>query len=562
MDWRLAESVNRRRGVFIFGLLTLYGLACGGCTQTANRTCNVWPFYSEEDLWLKVDGKQEWPEAISQRRVLYPFGEFLDMGDRTVLIVKPLINVEKAKDGHWLQWQFLWPFFFYRRDDSIEKKEFWLFPLICNRRERATNGRVEKDFMLFPLIFSGSGANEGDYFLFFPIYGKGKNFLTFDEFKVIIWPLYWEKRRKGAVRRDFPWPILSRTKGAGYDSWRVWPLWVKKERKGRYKRKWLLWPFFTWGTERLNAKYPVKIFGFFPLYRKAETEIAVDRRYLSILFRQRKDKRTGLSEWDFLWPIFRSEIDPETQERRFRVWPIHGRVKRPKQDSRLVIFPFGWHEKDKRVRRAKRTTTMVIPLWFSGVWKGEDGSEWSYKRLFPLFGYAREKKGGWRLGVLSLPHFDKPIPQGFERNYSVLGLFQTAKRPDAARTTRFMGTLYRHDREALPYDFEIAHIFRRWREKEGRSGWSALFGLIQRERTDNISHWRIFYIPLTRRAKGPAPQPEKAVAPVAKETRPETEPEPPSERPVKPEKAAPPPAEDKAPRTQAPKADGGFVPVK
>ena len=423
---------------------------------------------------------------------------------------KPLFNVEYSHTGLFRQWQVLWPFFLWRQEKTPGRKEFWFMPIICWRSEPATDRKNKKDFLfaaLFPLVLTEHAEEGGSGVVLGPLYGKGCKLFAYERFDFILWPLYMRRQRLGDRRHDFIWPIFSVTKGKRR-GFRIWPLYVEKEYPGRYVKKWALWPIVHWGKTNLDARHPVSHWGVFPLYRQSVSEVAYERRYLSIIARVRGSKVTGESESEYIWPISMLSKKPRKKKDAWGLWPFFIHTKRPKVTRTAALYvprrlgvatmPLIWKEDNREASDHQRKSFSFFPLWFDTAHYYKDGSVTGYQRLFPFYGYERVVGGDHRLGVLSLPHFHDMLAQGFERNYSILGLYQYRRWADGFRTIRLFGAVYRYDRGRGLVDLSLPPFFRYREDAPGTYFRAYLFGLIKVGRKANRKTFSLFYVPIVR----------------------------------------------------------------
>ncbi len=491
-----------------------------GATPPAKRLgarWNFWPFFYRDRQ--PTEGSRHFPatdNTMCNTRVLYPLFHMQQFPGRTVYMFKPIINFETTQTDSFYQWQFLWPFFLYRRDDSMRKREFWFLPIIGWRDERNLYDKGEADFLMsaaFPILWFNNAKPKGikrrgsSATCIGPLFGTGCNILAYDRFDYVLWPLYIRRQRLGDTRYDVIWPFFGWMTGKR-GGFRVWPLYVKKDYPGHYKKRWALWPFLYWGTVKMDTKHPYKEFGFFPLYRQTVSDVGYEKRYLSIVARVRKHSKSKEREWSFIWPISYFNTKPKEKKTTRSFWPLFVYTKRPKLTRTAALYgprrlsiatmPFIWYETNREVPEYERRSSSFFPIWFNSWFYFKDGRKAGYQRLFPLYGYERTQSGETRVGVLSLPHFHDTLKQGFERNYSVLGLFQYRKWADGYSSLRIMGSLYHHDIGRGIFDWEVAGLYSY--RSEGRKDYSHtyLFGLVKHGKTEGRTLLRLFYIPFKK----------------------------------------------------------------
>ena len=515
-----ASNRAQRRWLLQVGPIAI--LVCVGCASSfesrekattkpakLGATHNFWPLFYREIV--PEEGSREEPAAEGYKintHVLYPLIHNETHRDRSVFMLKPLLNVERSHETSFRQWQVLWPFFLWRQRPKPERREFWFMPLISWRSEPSTKGKAESDFLLAALlpivVASDKDADGQGTFVLGPLFGKGCKILADERIDFVLFPLYMRRQRLGDTRHDFLWPFFSVTKGKRR-GFRIWPLFVKKEYPGRYVKNWALWPFVHWGKLNLHHRHPITQWGIFPLYRQSESDVAYEYRILSIVARVRKNKISGQSEAEYIWPISLLSKKPKAPKDTKGFWPFFIHTKRDKltrvaalygpRRSGVATMPFIWYEDNREVPDHRRKSFSFFPIWFDTKYYWKEGPMSGYQRLFPLYGYERVIGGDKRLGILSLPHFHDMLAQGFERNYSILGLYQYRRWADGLRTHRFFGALYRYDKGRGLLDVDLPPLFRYRRDDPQTYYYQYLFGLVKHGREANRKTLRLFYMP-------------------------------------------------------------------
>ncbi|MDP6963913.1 MAG: hypothetical protein QGF46_07090, partial [Planctomycetota bacterium] len=155
---------------------------------------------------------------------------------------------------------------YYDYRPSTEHSYSHLLPLYTYNSEIRADGIRDTDWSsLLWLIGGGSSSDDQEnYFWVFPFYGTGKDFLTYDEFKFILFPFYLESRQKDRRAYHYLWPFFGHTEGSE-TGWHAWPFYGEANVVGRYHRSYFMWPFFTQSTDDLDKKFPRKAWMFFPL---------------------------------------------------------------------------------------------------------------------------------------------------------------------------------------------------------------------------------------------------------------------------------------------------------
>ena len=197
--------------------------------------------------------------------------------------------------------------------------------------ETLPNEVRDTDWMLFSWIVGGGSSSDGEenYFWIFPLGGRGKDVLSYDEFNFVLWPLYIDNRKDERFSHHVLWPIFGWQSGSER-GWRVWPLYGTSEWPGRYRRGFFLWPFWTTAADDLDKTHPRYGWFLWPLVGRNTQE--------------------DWNAWQFLWPFFGYASKPSTGYRSFQFWPfvkIHDGTDSAESPNRVRRFlPFYLHFED------------------------------------------------------------------------------------------------------------------------------------------------------------------------------------------------------------------------
>jgi hypothetical protein len=334
--------------------------------------------------------------------------------------------------------QFLWPLGRVRR--KPEQTNARLFPLFSYDDRTFIDGRQESDwYCLFPFFWGGAdraapSAPARRYFGIFPIYlDAPAEFLTYDRFTTVLWPLYTRTEKDGRVGHIALWPLLGY--GSAEDAtdthWlRVLPLFNYIARREVYRRYSILWPIINWGTDLLNTDDPLHSFSVFPLFSWQQNKTVHGWSFLWPFFRGHSIEGKQ-HQLDLLWPLYHS-LEDKTGGRQLRqwwLWPFVSRTEARHQKAWSVLWPLiWWREYDDP--DGVQTQRWVLPFFrhVHRIWKraggpasgdeangdaadehrpseaqarsGEhqDGGEDDYLQLWPLLhiDQKRDGTGEWR----------------------------------------------------------------------------------------------------------------------------------------------------------------------
>lgn len=260
--------------------------------------------------------------------------------------IRPLYRRITEPDPAAVEHQFLWPLGRVRSD--AEEASSRIFPLWSYRRHVNQHGEQDVDwYALFPLLWGGkTDSGDENYFAFFPFYADIPDFLTYDRFQTVLFPLYVRLDKEGHRHYLTPWPFVgfSTCAEGPHDWFRVWPLYGHDLDAGKHARHFAAWPFFSWGTENLDTDDPVHTFWAWPIYGERWSRRLQGRAILWPLFEQ-IDQTDGFHKLNVLWPLFhyyKSETSVDQHLTQWWFWPFVGRALSDDQDSWSFLWPLIW----------------------------------------------------------------------------------------------------------------------------------------------------------------------------------------------------------------------------
>jgi len=278
-----------------------------------------------------------------------------------------------------------------------------LYPLFISGTAQEPDGTLTWSLAALPGLLMENNEVAGFQMGIFPLWGRFRNFITFDQLYFVLWPLFVYAERAERVSYHFLWPVLGWTTGGGEKSFRVWPLYSRTEWEGRFDRTTVLWPFFHYhrnflggGGEEPETKWLV-----WPLYGHTNRGTYQAHTVLWPFFGYASDPRSGFWALDAPWPLVRFQRGPDDVHRS-RVWPFYSFTRADGLETTSFLWPIVQlrHEDS---REMTKDSVYVIPLWqsFDRVDKSS-GEEAAWRKLWPVFQYERE--GAWERG--SFPTLD------------------------------------------------------------------------------------------------------------------------------------------------------------
>lgn len=384
-------------------------------------------------------------------------------------------------DGH-VHADFLLGLGRYEYEPDRERTYARVFPLWWYWSEIRPDGVRDTDWSLLMWLVGGGSSSDDqeDYFWFFPFGGKGKDILTYDEFTFVLWPLYIHNEKDARESTHVLWPFIG-WQGGTEKGWRLWPFYGTAEWPDHYRKRFILWPFWSEGVADLDKKHPTRSWFLFPFYG-----------------------RTTQDDWTaqtVLWPFFGWASRPSTGYRNFTFWPLvkfhHGPEDDPVKITRVLPFwfsyedeqvstqaspwPLFWH-REERYSDVDVESWHLVPFWAWSRSDYDDGRTAHSQRLWPLYSWRRTPAGDTLFRA-----FDLGLPGLFNGDtlshlFGTLYEFWVARArlagPPLEETRGFLD-LY-HSAEAGGHRrWSVSGLGGKWTEPDGTSHWSLLFGLLR-----------------------------------------------------------------------------------
>ncbi len=319
--------------------------------------------------------------------------------------------------------QFLWPLGRVRHNQDEVSARIW--PL-WNYKERASadGGRESDWYFLFPFVWGGSGHGE-DYLGVFPFYLDAPQFLTYDRFTTVLWPLYLRTEKDQRVGHIFLWPLLGFGYSAAEDGtrWhRVLPLYNFIAHPGRFARYAILWPFLNWSWENLDSDDPMFSYALWPLFARQRSESG-RRSGWSFLWPFFQSRRIGedYRRLDILWPFYRYERDQRNDKDflQWWLWPFVSRTLSPKHRAWSALWPLIWW-REYRDPEGKQTQLWVLPFYWWVHREHRDGGEDDFLKIWPFWHRECRRDGTGEWSLLSLWPYAQGNAEGVDEAFGWL----------------------------------------------------------------------------------------------------------------------------------------------
>lgn len=370
------------------------------------------------------------PNEVQTEGPVYYY-EFLFLYDHTKSIEQSDYHLHPFYSSYYNQEKayyfrtFFYPLYYYHGTNYWKT---WTFLYLFNGDEKYNRTeKSEGEFMLTPLFYWGYGNNDKEtFFSFFPIYGKIKDKLAWEEIQFFLFPLYVSWQYKNYRAHSILWPLIM-WGGDGYKrkDFRFLPFYSSKVHEGKYNHKTFLWPFFQWGSDDLDKKDPRSFFMFFPFYSQKRSQSGTMYAY-SILYpfslvAWGKDEKVQSFDFKFLWFLFQYSKSEKPFIRRYVVFPfyIHYRFGNSElpyyRDMNFYLLLFGNLKTESAL--VQSNYRFALPIWYHHYryYPQEQVTTVNWK-LWPIINYWDEDNAyGWRILALW------PFPDDyFEKNWGPL----------------------------------------------------------------------------------------------------------------------------------------------
>ena len=283
-----------------------------------------------------------------------------------------------------------------------------LFPLWSWRSRPNEDGERDVDwYALFPLLWGGWSADAREnYFALFPLWADIPEFLTYDRFRTLLFPLFVSVDKGGHRHHLVLWPLIGWSNCAeGEHSWfRVLPFYGHDIEANRFDRRFALWPFLTWSTENEDTEGgAVRSFSLWPLFGiRSGTQVA-GWHVLWPLF-QYTHKQEHFLTLTLLWPFFRYHWNRVDQNlKQWWLWPFYSRVTSDDQDAWTALWPLIWWRRYDEVD-GRTDQHWVLPFFWRIRQDRKDGSGEHHWHAWPLLHHTaahdvdgRRSRGEWSL---------------------------------------------------------------------------------------------------------------------------------------------------------------------
>ena len=424
--------------------------------------------------------------------VLGPLFSWENSGRSSLFTFSPVFSLYRDSSIPQIEAELAYPVLTF--DKFGEEYRFQILQWIAFAGGESLRGGEKSRTTLFPIYFRQRSEDpEDSYIAVVPFYGRMKNRFFRDRIFFVMLPAYLQTEKRGMVTDNYLFPFFHRRHGAGVTGWQFWPL-IGQEKKEvtlstnnwgdqvltpGYGKFMALWPIYFNNTLGIGSTNVQKQFVLLPFYVSQVSSNRMSKSYgFPLGYTHTIDLEKKYEERSMPWPfIVFAHGEGKTTK---RVWPFFSQAKTPTLQSDFYAWPI--YKLDRITAEPLHRRRMRILLFlYSDLVEENTVQKTALRRkdFWPLFTWRKDHQSHERLQVLSILEPLLPNNKSIERVYSPFySLWRQEKNGVTGDTSRsLLWNLYRSDR----------------RGETRRT--SALFGLFQREKTQEETKWRIFFVP-------------------------------------------------------------------
>jgi hypothetical protein len=348
---------------------------------------------------------------------------------------------------------------------------------------------------VLPIYFQGRNEEGEGYAAVFPLGGRIDGILGLDRTFFVLFPVYANSTDGSVESQSWFWPIWARSDGNTFHSFRVFPFYGRAEKDGQFKKRFVLWPF--WTSARYD--YPKSSGGgfiLFPLFGRLRLTDQQTVWVIPPLFRFSTGEKRNLTYCP--WPFYQRASGPDYS--KLYLWPLWGRKQQAEYRHHFVLWPIvSWDRERRNKAEVRRWSVMPVYQHFvtrpwvdAGMAPARPTGR--YVKVWPLFSYERQDDQR-RFRTLALWPARNPGP--VERSWAPLWTLYDGKKAGPNADTEVLWGLYRRQRRGAEYRYHsLFPLYQAERRQEaGREGraWSVLKGLVGYQREGTQKSVRLLY---------------------------------------------------------------------
>ncbi len=420
---------------------------------------------------------------------------------------RPLWVEMRNPTGEFQAGYFLYPLFSYARDETTYRWSLLELIRRTDRRAGAEPPRSQFDqrggLEIWPFWFwREAGDPELSFRGLFPIAGTVRHKLGMERVRWVLFPLYAEVEKRGAVTTHTPWPFIRVTRGAAHGGG-FWPFYTSVEHPGVSQSTHYLWPL-GYDVTRLpspddpSGAAPRRDVGFLPFYARSTGPGQYNVSYGWPFFGHTEHTQPKLyREYRYFWPLLVQGRGEEKYINRWGPFYSHSIVKG--YDKRWYAWPLVRRAQWEEEGLLRTKTQFLYVLYVSHRQQSlarPSAPVGTLRHLWPL--YSTWDNGAGRRQWQFLSPFDVLFPGNQKVQHAWTPLFTLARHdqraPGDTRTSLFWDAItWRQYPASAGREFHVGPLFSVVEDATGKrvAFGNGLFGF---QRTTAAGGWRMFWL--------------------------------------------------------------------
>lgn len=309
-------------------------------------------------------------------------------------------------------------------------------------------------------------------------------------------PVYTEFSYRDFHAQAVFWPFIMWGEGGGRKSLRIFPFYARHTKEGFYDRKMVMLLYNYSESYTKNRTYYTRF--LFPFYGEKWTDDGMVQSHTVLwpFFSWGYNKLNGEESLNCPWPLFQKAKSDRPKMEKLIVFPFYGHYRYESHETVFYTPLYFRMTRDTPHYKSRSSYTALIIWNFKREYRNPDpyyGSRWSYFKIWPLFHWEKSDNGNRDFSLLSvLPFRD---PDGYERIYGpIFSLAEYHRRGDETGFGLLMRTFYLY-RKGDYFSWKVPLLASYESYNGAVSDWSVLLGAFGYFRDTRGSGVRLFWYP-------------------------------------------------------------------
>ena len=444
-------------------------------------------------LWPLMDYRSSPKEGFSNLSLLGPLFKYQERRDGTTLAVRPFLFREEDTPHGSAKSDYLYPLLFSETGPDADRIQALrgLFQISTYRTSGPAGGEESSQF--FPFYLKGSSPKYGPYLWIFPFYGDAYERFWRDEYHFVMFPLYGRTVNKGTTTRNYLYPFFATIEGERESGFQLWPLYGQSQKEGVYRKRFVLWPVFFSEQLNLDTENPTARVMALPFYAATDSPQVTSRHVLWPFFGYTDNRKSGISETDWFWPLFVTGRGGGVEVNRFL--PFYADERSPGKRKQWLLWPLFRRDRVETETFEQERHRLVFFLYndFQERWP-RAGRSRRRIALWPLFLYRKDERG---ISSLSVPAPVEPVldREGIEKSWAPFWRLYQQRWNDAGESAvSFLWNLYWHEVRDDGLACELFPLVS-YEGKGAASDLKLLKGLVRYRRGTDGTRLTFFWLP-------------------------------------------------------------------